>query len=175
MEEAAVAGTHAAVAFHFSYLLGHEEHGASEVWLFDLQTAQSALGEWVDCPSGGTCEIDQLVLGSDAVSAVHTIQVGGACTCTVEQIQASDSTGRNNTLDSVSEPEGSPPALTNLTLTGDTLTWEHNGTPRSAQLQPESRPTSRTHQPLALGSTTSTLAVRPPAPVPAAPATDGSG
>ena len=27
-------------------------------------------------------------------------------------------------------------ALTNLTLVGDTLTWEHNGSPRSAQLHP---------------------------------------
>jgi hypothetical protein len=32
-------------------------------------------------------------------------------------------------LDSITEPAGTPTALTNLTVTGDTLTWEHNGNP----------------------------------------------
>ncbi len=53
----------------------------------------------------------------------------------VEEIDASDSTGLHR-LDFAPAPLGSPPALTNLVLIGDTLTWEHNGTPRSAQLQP---------------------------------------
>jgi hypothetical protein len=143
VEEAEVAGTYAALAIHFTYGgYNQPEVHASEVKLFDLQTAQSALGgETVDCLSTGTCGIDHLVLGSDAVSAVHTIVEGfdangAVCSCTVEKIQASDSTGRNNMLDSVTEPEGSPTALTNLTLTRDTLTWEHDGSPRSAQLQP---------------------------------------
>ena len=80
------------------------------------------------------------MLGSDAVSAVHVDLKGqdvngNSCNCAVEQIQASDSTGVR-TLDTITQSSGSPPALTILTLTGDTLTWEHNGTPRSAQLQP---------------------------------------
>lgn len=90
----------------------------------------------------GSCVIDQLLLGSDGASAVHTTNRGNqlngtACTCTVEQIQASDSTSYlARTLDTVTQPDGSPPALTNLALTGDILTWEHDGTPRSGQLQP---------------------------------------
>ena len=87
--------------------------------------------------------IDQVVLGSDAVSAVHvTVQDANCgpvqqpnCRYTVEQIQASDSTGIH-TVDSVQEPDGPPTALADLALFRDTLTWEHNGTPRSAQLQP---------------------------------------
>lgn len=78
--------------------------------------------------------MDTLVVGSDAVSAVHTTVSDNGSTSTVEQIQASDGTGVH-ALDSITRPDGSPPALTNLTLTGDTLTWQHNGSPRSAQLQ----------------------------------------
>ena len=57
------------------------------------------------------------------------------CNYTVEQIQATDSIGVH-TLDSITEPDGSPAALTNLALTGDTLTWDDNGTQRSAPLHP---------------------------------------
>jgi hypothetical protein len=103
--------------------------------LLDLRTGAEVPnrgGENVPCGEYGG-SIDQLVLGSDAVTAVHETEAGG--NGTVEQIVASDSTGVN-TLDSITEPNGSPTALTNLTLTGDTLTWEHSGTLRSAQLQP---------------------------------------
>jgi hypothetical protein len=106
---------------------------------YDLRSASELPTREIrtDCAAQATG--DQPVVGSDAVMAVHVTLVhpgsffssGG----TVEQIQASDSTGAH-TLDSVTEPDGSPPALTDLTLTGDTLTWEHNGSPRSAQLQP---------------------------------------
>jgi hypothetical protein len=77
------------------------------------------------------------VLGTDAVSAVHTTVRDNQymCSCTLEQIQASDSTGVH-TLDSITEPDGSPTALTDLTLSADTLTWEHKGTPRAAYLRP---------------------------------------
>ena len=34
-----------------------------------------------------------------------------------------------HTLDSVTQPETGTMALTNLTLTGDTLSWDHNGLP----------------------------------------------
>jgi hypothetical protein len=132
---AAVAGNYAALAAHGV--------GYDRVHLFDLRTGAAVPnrgGEGVSCSYGlgnPPCEtsIDQLVLGSDAVSAVHTTVQDNGCTCAVEQIQASDSTNVR-TLDSITEPDGSPPALTNLTLTGDTLTWQHNGERRTAQLQP---------------------------------------
>jgi hypothetical protein len=135
---ATTTGTYAALAVR--YANGHYGGDSNKVEIFDLHSGASVPdrgGEGVGCPSYGACvsSIDQLVLGSDAVSAVHTTQEDPGCTCTVEQIQASDSTGVH-TLDSITEPYGSPTTLTNLTLTGDTLTWEHNGTPRSARLQP---------------------------------------
>jgi hypothetical protein len=148
LTDAAVAGNYAALAMSTGIGKCEPECGAfSGVGLFDLRTGASVPGrggEGVSCRSytEGSCDtsIDQLVLGPDAVSAAHTTLEGAdtsdnPCTCTVEQIQASDST-RVHTLDTVTEPEGSPRELTNLILTGDTLTWEHNGSPRSAQLQP---------------------------------------
>lgn len=123
-------------------------YASDAVRVFDLRTGTGDArsdrgGEQISCfdslgPSPSPpCEttMDSLVVGSDAVSAAHSTVRDKGCTCTVEQIQASDSTGVR-TLDSVTETDGSPPALTNLTLTGDRLSWEHNGSPRSAQLAP---------------------------------------
>jgi hypothetical protein len=145
--QAMVAGPYAALAI-YGVTSHYVASQASGVELFDLRTAcrldptcgpstPRRGGEGTDCPlaSGTSCEIDQLVLGSDAVSAVHTTSVNNGCTCTVEQIQASDNTGVH-TVDRITEPDGSPTALTNLTLSGDALTWTNNGNPRSAQLQP---------------------------------------
>jgi hypothetical protein len=164
VSEAAVAGNYAALAVRtvggkYGYSV------TSRVQLFDLRTgcelsdqlssgvscnpsATDRGGEAVfcgsgqlgGCPANGDARIDQLVLGPDAASAAHTTlegldTSGNRCSCRVEQIQDSDSTGVH-TLDSVTEPDGSPTQLTNLTLTGDTLTWEHSGSPQSAQLQP---------------------------------------
>jgi hypothetical protein len=113
--------------------------GFGSVELFDLRTGAQVPnrgGEGTPCGMSVVLTIDQLVLGSDAVSAVHMTQGCYMCgTPSEEMIQASDRTGVH-TLDSINEPSGTPPALTDLTLTGDTLTWEHNGSPRSAQLQP---------------------------------------
>jgi len=142
--EAAVAGNYAALAIHLDDYKG--DGVDSGVGLFDLRTGASVRGlsgdTYVNSCSPDTCEssIDQLVLGRDAVTAFHTTAQGAYvdnshCNCMVEQIQANDSAGFH-TFDSVTEPQGSPTALTNLTLTGDTLTWLHNGSPRSAQLQP---------------------------------------
>jgi WD40-like Beta Propeller Repeat len=144
---AAVAGTYAALIINSASSRYDEQ--SSTVNLFDLRTGcdlnvgasfcdrslTDRSGEGVDCPfdSGASCEINQLVLGADAVSAVRTTARDSGCTCTVEQVQASDSTGVH-TLDSVTQRDGSPPALTNLSLTGDTLGWDHDGTPRSAEL-----------------------------------------
>jgi WD40-like Beta Propeller Repeat len=141
---AAVAGNYAALAIHLDDYKGNGV--GTGVGLFDLRTGTPVRGlsgdTYTNFCSPDTCEssIDQLMLGSDAVTAFHTTAHGAyvnsnRCSCTVEQIQADDSTGLH-TLDSVTEPDGSPTALTNLTLTGDTLTWRHNGSPRSAQLQP---------------------------------------
>jgi hypothetical protein len=148
--EAAVAGDYAALVFIGSCGRYYESRWSATVKLFDLRTGgqvpnrggESAVGPLYGRQNVSTCgsSMDQLVLGSDAVSAVHVALKGqdvngNSCNCTGEEIQASDSTGVH-TLDSVTEPDGSPPALTNLTLTGDTLAWEHDGTPHSAQLQP---------------------------------------
>jgi hypothetical protein len=138
--EAAVAGDYAALAINSVNPKPPTGFSASNLLIFDLRTGAGVPnrgGEGPFCNVGfaARCEIDQLVLGADAVSAVHSTVRDNGCTCTVEQIQASDSTGEH-TLDSVTQSDGSPPALTNLTLTGDTLTWQHNGQLPSAQLQP---------------------------------------
>ena len=54
--------------------------------------------------------------------------------CSVEQIQASDSSGLH-TVD-LSELPGNGPFLTGLTLKGDLLSWSHDGTPRTVTLTP---------------------------------------
>jgi hypothetical protein len=148
--EAAVAGNYAALVFISGCNRYYESNWSATVKLVDLRTGaqvpnrggESAAGPTYTPENASTCEssMDQLVLSSDAVSAVHITLKGqdvngNSCTCTAEQIEANDSTGVH-TLDSITEPDGSPTALTNLTLTGDTLTWQHNGSPRSARLQP---------------------------------------
>ncbi len=148
LTEAAVAGNYTAIAAQFGSRVtrGAPTEYVSQVTVFDLGMFGRFSGAPLIRVGGGTfcfvgsCVIDELVLGTDGVSAVHTTNRdnqsnGVACTCTVEQIQASDSTGVH-TLDSVTDPDGSPTALTNLTLTGDTLTWQHNGVPKSAELTP---------------------------------------
>jgi hypothetical protein len=146
--EASVAGAYAALATNTTN--SHDQTMSSRVDLFDLRTGLPVSdrgGEGSMCPdqSSPPCasNIDQLVLGSDAVSAVHTTVRDANCgplpvpncNSTVEQIQATDRTGVH-TLDSITEPDRSPAVLTNLVLTGDTLTWDDNGTEHSAPLHP---------------------------------------
>jgi len=146
--ETSVAGAYAALATNTTN--SHDQTMSSGVYLFDLRTGlpvgnQGGEGSVCVSQSSPPCasNIDRLVLGSDAVSAVHTTLQDASCApiqqpnCryTIEQIQASNSTGVR-TLDSVTEPDGSPAALTNLALTGDTLTWDNNGTQHTAPLHP---------------------------------------
>jgi hypothetical protein len=92
------------------------------------------------CVAGDT--VGYLVASSDPTggSAAWTSAFvdGNPCTdgmsCTTEQIVSSDATGVH-TLDTVTAP-GMGPLLTGLSLTGDTLTWEHAGTPETATLAP---------------------------------------
>jgi hypothetical protein len=135
------------VAFGGTAFNSHDQTMDSVVNLFDLRDGMLVPNRGTEhsgCYSSPPCTstIDELVLGSDAVSAVHeTVSDNNCwamqpdCRYTLEQIQANDSTG-THILDSVTEPDGSPPALTNLTLTGDTLTWAHYGVQRSTHLQP---------------------------------------
>lgn len=101
----------------------------TSVEVFDLRTAQAvpSLGGETP-PSGGCCfpAMDHLVLNSQGFTAVH------AYAYNAEQIIASDSTGVH-VLDNV-QNSGSTPALTNLALSGNTLTWQRNSQPESATL-----------------------------------------
>ncbi len=126
----------------------HYGGSAEIVRVFDLRTgAQDTRldGEGNGCPDYEyTCAstADGLVLGADGFSAVHTTvtQFGTPNQTSeerTEQILAADSTGVH-ILDSTSNQyainQTPPPLLTGLTLSGDALTWEHAGTPQSAQL-----------------------------------------
>jgi hypothetical protein len=147
-----VAGDYAALVNEASNL--HYGYGRSIATLavFDLRTGAmmdrsviefgggvlaSSFGESAICPEGDlSCGIDQLVLGPDGVSAAHTLGTVPGSSCG-EQIVANDDTGKH-ILDSITT-SGScsiPPApeLSQLTLSGDTLTWSHAGTAESAQL-----------------------------------------
>jgi hypothetical protein len=144
--DSSVAGPYAALAVNTAN--GHDQTMSSAVNVFDLRTgAELPGGDLGMCgyQSSPPCAstIDQVVLGTDANSAVHmTVRDANCepvpqpnCMYTVEEILARDRTGVR-TLDSVNEPDGSPAQLTNLVLIGNTVTWEDNGTSRSAQLQP---------------------------------------
>ena len=122
----------------------HYGGSSDTVVVFDLRTGNTVAnrgGESAGCDGYGCSSgVDQLVLAPDAVTAAHTFvitcgYVFTTCT-TAEQIVAADSTG-THTLDSIttSSPDNPPPpSLSQLALSGHTLTWSHAGTPRSAQL-----------------------------------------
>jgi hypothetical protein len=77
-------------------------------------------------PAGGPSAWTPVLLEGDPCTDGHD--------CSIESIEASDKTGRH-TIDWTELP-GSGPFLTGLTLTGDTLTWNHAGSPRTFQLTP---------------------------------------
>jgi hypothetical protein len=111
--------------------------------VFDLRTGASISSGEVVADCGVICGIDQVaVSATDGANAAHTFVLGGDlpysnCKWT-EQIVATDRTG-THTLDSVTTKtlcNAPPPAsqLTQLSLSGHTLTWSRAGTPESAQL-----------------------------------------
>ena len=153
----ALAGDHAALVNESS----DTHYGGTDdtVAVFALRTATGvaeAGGESVGCAqwtsgSTGPCEsgIDQLVLGTDGDTAAHTVvfnnPLGPSCQ-SVEQIVANDSTGAHvldsvttttpssNTPDTWSCNSPAPSQLSQLSLSGHTLSWNHDGTPKSTQL-----------------------------------------
>jgi hypothetical protein len=85
--------------------------------------------------------IDRIVVGADGTSAVHAIvESSPPCSppgCYQEQIIASDSTGtRMLDASNQADPVSATPMLTGLSITGDVVTWENAGRPRSATLRP---------------------------------------
>ena len=141
--DAAVAGSYAALVLNQDDL--HYGATSSDVEVFNLATGQVVNrlgGEQTSCPAGGCgTSMDSLVVNDLGFTAAHVETsecAGGApqpvrCT-SYEQIDASDSSGVQ-VVDSASENSAFYPQLTNLTLTGDTLTWEHSGKLESAQLR----------------------------------------
>jgi hypothetical protein len=144
----------AALAAPYAALVEHSEDvhyfGNSDlVQVFDLRTGQQRNdlgGESADCPPGdGACSsgLDQLAVGTDGVSAAHTFVLQGlgppgpdASCSLVERIVANDTTG-THVLDSITTTTAChAPAfvLSQLSLSRDTLSWRHTGTPESAQL-----------------------------------------
>jgi hypothetical protein len=77
-------------------------------------------------PAGGPSAWTPILLDGDPCTDGHD--------CSVESIETSDKTGLR-TVDSSKLP-GSGPFLTGLTLTGDTLSWNDDGSSRTAQLTP---------------------------------------
>ena len=128
---------------------GHYGGSFNAVAAFDLRTGTSIpSGELANCepdvPGITPCDsgIDQVAVSDiDGATAAHTIVVTSDaypnCTLT-EQIVATDSTG-THFLDSITTKarcDGPRPVLqlSQLSLSGHTLTWSHAGTLNSAQL-----------------------------------------
>ncbi|MFZ0042098.1 MAG: hypothetical protein WAK93_12385 [Solirubrobacteraceae bacterium] len=100
----------------------------------------------IACPSASLCvavdSTGHVVTSTNPTGGPSTwtpaLIDGDPCTdttpCSVEQIQASDATGLH-TVDSSKLP-GNGPFLTGLTLTGDSLSWNHNGTQQTVILKP---------------------------------------
>jgi hypothetical protein len=140
---AAVAGNYAALA---NFADDPHYGGSSEaVSVYALRTGAPIPGrggETVSCPDyeySCLSGLDGLVINSDGFTAAHTTMYEIGCfqpptggPCPTEEIQASDSTGLH-VLDSATSQFGFP-VLTDLALSGDTLTWKHGGAPESAQL-----------------------------------------
>jgi hypothetical protein len=143
-----IGGDYAALVNHFDD--AHYGQTWDTVAEFDLRTGATAnlgLGT-VRCESsaqyaGYDCGfIGRILVADDGAYAIHT-QGGISCsngstaqTCSIETINSNDRSGIR-TLDEVfSQPDANTgPHLTGLTLSGTTLSWQHDGTPRSAQLQ----------------------------------------
>ena len=140
---AAVSAPYAALVV--SYWQNHYQVRFEDVQVFDLRSGaiQKQLGgESAGCFDLFPCDcgIDRVVVGSDGVSAVHSSLSGlstssgtGSPPITVEQIEASDKSGER-TVDQATTSSGS--FLTGLTLSGDTLSWNHGTTPMSTTLTP---------------------------------------
>jgi hypothetical protein len=143
----------AVVAGDYAALVEKSDSGtdgsSDTVAVFDLRTGSrdgKLGGETADwgAPYQG---IDQLVLGADGVSAAHTFGFGfinSQSVAEVERIIASHSTGAhvldrsaNTSTYPLPVPPGfiPTPVLSQLALSGDTLTWSHAGTPESTQLK----------------------------------------
>lgn len=123
--------------------------GSSEtVRVFDLSSgaqSQSLGGQQASCADydgyGCYSQAGQLVMNADGFTAVHTTvsqlgAIGASGASTTEQIVAVDSTGAH-VEDTITLPESGPPPamLTDLQLSGDTLTWLHDGSSRTTTLQ----------------------------------------
>lgn len=111
----------------------HYGGSTSSVAVYDLRSGKLLpnLGrEGMGC-EGYSCttSVDDLAINSQGFTAVHLM---AGCCPTGETIQVSDSNGPR-TVDSAGFSSGKP-TLTELVLTGDTLTWKHGGTPESTQL-----------------------------------------
>jgi hypothetical protein len=126
----------------------HYGGSADIVRVFDLRTGAEDTrldGEQVGCGDyeySRASAADGLVLGTDGFTAIHTTVTqfdtpNQTSEQQAEQILATDSAGVH-VLDSTSNQyalnQMPPPVLTGLARSGNTLTWDHAGTPRSAQL-----------------------------------------
>ena len=131
--DGAVAGNYAGLVVEQSD--PHYGGDQSAVHVFDLGTGSASPhlgGESASCPDySHSCSemMDGLVLNDQGFAAVHLTLLQANPT---EEIQASDSSG-SRTVDSAATT-GNQDVLTNLTLTGNTLSWNHDGTPESTEL-----------------------------------------
>jgi hypothetical protein len=112
--------------------------------VFDLRTGAERTGSTtvgVSCDASLTtpnpCGISSFVLAKDGAYAAETqaYSACGATSCWNEAIVVHDSGGTRTLDSSTGISAATTPPLTGLRLNGNTLTWEHAGAPRTAQLR----------------------------------------
>jgi WD40-like Beta Propeller Repeat len=129
----ALAGRFAALPFAHG---GRYSYDSFSVSVYDLSTGTQRYGGLDACPGaplvGAPCSLDSLVLNSSGFTAWHASEfpLMPSCAmsspCATEQIYAHDDQG-TRLIDSA--PPGTGKSLTNVKLSGNQLTWNHDGTP----------------------------------------------
>ncbi len=140
----------AAVDGRYAALVEHDQdphYGGARylVQVFDLDTGlidHQLGGEQIGCPDyegGCPSSLEDVVINANGFTAAHTTTADYSITQAeqTEAILAGDSSGIH-VLDTLTSQhpisQQGPVLLTGLRLSSDTLTWDHAGTPESADL-----------------------------------------
>lgn len=126
----------------------HQAYALDSVHVYDLASGSPVPqlgGERMSvCLQWCWSDADDLLVNDQGYTALHTTTVCYPCDpssdqATDEQLLAADSSGVHTVDTASSSSEKVPPSpsslsITSVALNGDTLTWDHDGQPRSATL-----------------------------------------
>jgi dipeptidyl aminopeptidase/acylaminoacyl peptidase len=136
-ENAATTGNNVAIVTRFDNGLSPDL--VDTVATYDLRTGLSARHSYVATSlqaPGGSLTSDHLVVGPGGITALHTT-AKGIDARTTEHVISDDASGR--VVRDTAYPTSTSPLITNLTLTGETLTWDDAGVAHTVELHPPAR------------------------------------